>query len=121
MSFRTLESEEGYAKETVSNLIEVIGDSRGTAPSLSNIDGSKSIIANTLLDAASPFCNWLSSIPRINIGIVILVEISKKVTNWPTVISSDAIIQPPADTRRPKEIPATTYMPGMNRFLINAA
>ena len=52
MSFRTLESEEGYAKETVSNLIEVIGDSKGRAPSLTNIDGSNSIIANTLLDAA---------------------------------------------------------------------
>ena len=57
----------------------------------------------------------------MNIGIVILVEIKRNVTNCPTVISSEAITQPPAETRSPKDSPATTYIPGINRFLTNAA
>ena len=57
----------------------------------------------------------------MNIGIVILVEISRKVTNCPTLISPEFITQPPAETNSPKETPATTYIPGMNRLRINAA
>ena len=101
-------SDVGYANETFSNLSDSIGPSNGTAPSLSKIDGSKSIIANTLFDEASPFWSWLSNIPRMNIGIVILVEIRRKVTNCPTVISPVAMTQPPAEVSKPNEIPATT-------------
>ena len=64
--------------------------------------------ANTLLEAASPRCNWFRSIPRINIGIVILVLIKRNVTNWPTVISSDSMSHPPAETSRANDRPATT-------------
>ena len=106
--FRTFVSDVGYAKETLSNLRDSIGPSSGTAPSLSKIDGSKSIIAKTLFDEASPFWSWFSSIPRMNIGIVILVEIRRNVTNCPTVISPDSITQPPAEVSKPNEIPATT-------------
>jgi hypothetical protein len=44
----------------------------------------------------------------MNIGIVILVDIKRNVTNCPTVISPEAITHPPAETRRPNERPATT-------------
>ena len=57
----------------------------------------------------------------MNIGIVILVDIRRNVTNCPTVISPEAITHPPAETKSPKEIPATIYIPGMKRFRTNAA
>ena len=75
---------------------------------MSKIDGSRSIRANTRLEAASPLWSWFSSIPRMNIGIVMRVEMSKNVTNCPTEISSVRMSQPPAETSSPNEIPATT-------------
>ena len=107
-SFKTLTDVLGYAKVTESNDTVMIGSSKSLASSESDIEGSRSMIANTLREAASPFCNWLSNIPRMNIGIVILVDINRKVTNCPTLISPELITQPPAETRSPNEIPATT-------------
>ena len=53
----------------------------------------------------------------MNIGIVILVEIKRNVTNSPVVISPSAAKNPPAVTSKPNAIPATAYKPGTNRFL----
>ena len=56
-SFNTFTDVLGYANVTESNDTIVIGSSKSLAPSESDIDGSKSMIANTLREAASPFCN----------------------------------------------------------------
>ena len=71
--------------------MEVIAPSNSFASALSVMVGSRSTKANTLLALASPFCNWLTSIPKMNIGMVILVEINRKVTNCPVVISPDLV------------------------------
>ena len=81
--------------------MDSIGPSREIASSLSKMEGYRSIIAKTLFEAASPFWSWFRSIPRMNIGIVIRVEIRRKVTNCPIVISPDCKTLPPAETRSP--------------------
>ena len=56
-SFNTLIEVPGYANVTESKEIEDIGCVSSTASSESEIDGSKSINANTLREAASPLCS----------------------------------------------------------------
>ena len=81
----------GYLKCTSSKVITDARSSSGAAPSWSTMVGSRSIMANTRRALASDFWIWLTSIPRMNSGIDIRVDISRKMTSPPGVMSPSII------------------------------